>query len=175
MLLLCLGQLRFENGHGQRLRYIQRKNMAIPHASQSAGTGYQVVYIQPCAPTKPHVGMACNGCGVCCLAEPCPLGMLLSKRRKGSCEALRWDPRVSIYRCGAISDALRVTQTALPLGLRWSAPLWALLLRRMARRWIAAGMGCDSALQYSELEQEQYIEKSIEHSIDHSITTAKTP
>lgn len=100
---------------------------------------HQVIHIHPAAPIQPAEGTPCNGCGVCCLAEPCPLGRLISRRRHGACDALRWDETQSLYRCGAISDADSV------LGPRWA---WAApLLRKLARRWIAAGVGCDASLQ----------------------------
>lgn len=72
------------------------------------------------------MGAPCNGCGLCCLAEPCPLGMLLSRRRRGACVALRWSEAEQRYRCGAVAHP------------------W---LGRLARRWIAAGAGCDADLQ----------------------------
>ena len=98
----------------------------------------QVIHIHPAAPAKPATGTPCNGCGVCCLAEPCPLGMLISRKRSGACDALRWDDGLSLYRCGAVTDAADV------LGRRWA---WAApLLRRLARRWIAAGTGCDATI-----------------------------
>lgn len=97
---------------------------------------HQTIHIQPSAPPKPALGAPCNGCGVCCLAEPCPLGQVISRRRRGACDALRWDEDQSIYRCGAISHAAGV------LGPRWAFA--APLLRRLARRWIAAGAGCDA-------------------------------
>ncbi len=100
---------------------------------------HRVVHIHPDAPPQPALGTPCNGCGVCCLAEPCPLGMVISRRRSGACDALRWDDAQALYRCGAISDAAGV------LGPRWH---WAAqLLRRLARRWIAAGIGCDASLR----------------------------
>lgn len=98
----------------------------------------QVIHIQPEAPGKPRLGAPCNGCGVCCLAEPCPLGQLISRRRQGACAALRWSETDRIYRCGAITD----TAGVLGARWRWAAPL----LRRLARRWIAAGVGCDASL-----------------------------
>ena len=94
---------------------------------------HQVIRIHPDAPAKPPMGTACNGCGICCLAEPCPLGVLLSRRRVGPCRALRWDDAAAAYRCGAVTDARAV----LP---GWPAS-W---VRRLALRWIAAGRGCDS-------------------------------
>ena len=63
---------------------------------------HRVIHIEPGAPTKPREGEACNGCGVCCLSDPCPLGALLSKSRTGACHAVQWDAAASIYRCGAL-------------------------------------------------------------------------
>lgn len=101
----------------------------------------RVIQVHVLAPAKPALGQACNGCGVCCLVEPCPLGQLISRRRQGACDALRWDDAQRLYRCGAISDAPGV------LGPRWG---WAApMLRRLARRWIAAGIGCDASLDAS--------------------------
>jgi hypothetical protein len=84
-----------------------------------------IIRIEPSAPAKPPEGAACNGCGVCCLSEPCPLGMVLSRKRSGACVALRWDALEHRYYCGAVQGP------------------WAFL----ARRWISAGTGCDSTLQ----------------------------
>jgi hypothetical protein len=84
----------------------------------------QVIHIHPESPPKPALGATCNGCGVCCLAEPCPLGMLLSRKRTGACVALRWSDVDLRYRCGAVDGP------------------WGFL----ARRWISAGTGCDSTL-----------------------------
>lgn len=78
------------------------------------------------APAKPPVGARCNGCGVCCLAEPCPLGMLASLRTRGACRVVRWDG--SRYRCGLL-DGRRP---------------W---LHRLVRRWVGAGRGCDSSAE----------------------------
>lgn len=96
----------------------------------------QYIRIHPAAPPKPAVGDTCNGCGVCCLAEPCPLGVVVSGRRQGACRALRWDEAARRYRCGMVTDARRV----LP------GPLKALsgVAQRLALRLIASGAGCDS-------------------------------
>lgn len=88
-------------------------------------TQHQTIRIHPAAPSKPVEGAACNGCGLCCLVEPCPLGMVLSRKRTGACVALRWSDGDQRYRCGAVDGP------------------WGFL----ARRWIAAGSGCDSSLQ----------------------------
>ena len=95
----------------------------------------RVILLQPAAPPKPQPGTACNGCGVCCAAQPCPLGALLSRRRTGACLALQWEADQGRYRCGVLADPGRWLP-ALPQ--RWA--------RALAARWIAAGQGCDSDL-----------------------------
>lgn len=86
---------------------------------------HRVILLHADAPPKPAVGEACNGCGVCCAAEPCPLGMLLSRRLRGACSALQWDETGQRYRCGAFGGRLPKA---------WVA------------RWIGAGRGCDCTL-----------------------------
>jgi len=106
-----------------------------------------IIRIQPQAPVKPPEGAACNGCGVCCLVEPCPLGVVLSRQRRGACSALRWQEASHQYRCGAIVNPQETLERSLPRALRWLARPTAPLLRRLALRWIAAGAGCDSSLE----------------------------
>lgn len=100
---------------------------------------YQVIHLHVLAPAKPAVGRPCNGCGVCCASEPCPIGMLVSHRRQGACAALAWHEDARMYRCGMIEKPA----AHLPAALRWSAPLVA----RLARRFVAAGIGCDSSVE----------------------------
>jgi hypothetical protein len=107
----------------------------------------QIIYIQPSAPTKPPFGAACNGCGVCCLIAPCPLGMVLSRKRRGACVALRWNEQSHQYRCGAITAPREVAAQTLPTGLGLLAPALAWALSRVAKRWISAGTGCDSDVE----------------------------
>jgi hypothetical protein len=103
--------------------------------------------MEPAAPLKPLEGQPCNGCGVCCLTEPCPLGVLLTGRRTGACNALRWDAEAGLYRCGALSEPQAVLALRLPTVLRGVSPLLARGLPRLARRWISAGSGCDCSLE----------------------------
>jgi hypothetical protein len=95
----------------------------------------RVIFLRAEAPAKPPQGATCNGCGVCCAAAPCPLGMLLSRRRRGRCRALAWHAEQAGYRCGVITSPQRWLP-ALPQ--RWA--------RALAHRWIAASQGCDSTL-----------------------------
>ena len=99
----------------------------------------RVIHLQVAAPAMPQPGQACNGCGVCCALEPCPLGMVVSLRRRGSCVALAWDDALGLYRCNMVA-APQAVWPALPA--RWST-----LVSRLARRWISAASGCDAGLQ----------------------------
>jgi len=96
----------------------------------------RIIHIAPQAPRKPLLGQPCNGCGICCIAEPCPLGMVLSGRRTGPCVALRWDATAQRYDCGAVP-----AQSSARADLSW----WQRLRRRLVLRWIGAGVGCDCA------------------------------
>ncbi|PIF27397.1 hypothetical protein CLU88_2289 [Acidovorax sp. 56] len=107
-----------------------------PHPSPPSG---QVVWLHPAAPPKPAEGAPCNGCGLCCLAEPCPLGVLVSRRRHGACVALRWSDADQRYWCGMVADPASVTG--------WRHPWVVRGLSRLAWRWIASGVGCDAQLQ----------------------------
>lgn len=143
-----------------------------PEARQEGqGPREHVVFWHGDAPAQPAMGQPCNGCGLCCLAEPCPLGMLVSGRRHGACVALRWlpgadtsgtsdtaggadadgaldGPEASVvarpaagrqagrYVCGMVAD---------PAGVTGWRNRWLLRgFARLARRWIAAGQGCDA-------------------------------
>ena len=108
---------------------------------------HTLIHIHPEAPGKPLAGAPCNGCGVCCLVEPCPLGVLLSRSRRGACQALRWNAEHARYQCGAVVAPADVVQRALPAGWGVFLPVLVPLLPRVAMRWIAAGQGCDSTLE----------------------------
>lgn len=85
------------------------------------------------APEKPRWGAPCNGCGVCCAAWPCPLSRFSLGHRAGPCPALVWGE--ARYHCGLVLAPRRYW--------RW-LPAWGeSFARRLIRRWIAAGRGCD--------------------------------
>ncbi len=75
------------------------------------------------------------------------MGILVSRKRVGACNAVLWDATLSQYRCGAMVAPSEVLKASLPRGLRWSARLLAPMLQRLALRWIAVGIGCDSTLE----------------------------
>lgn len=99
----------------------------------------RVITLHAAAPPKPAWGAPCNGCGLCCLSEPCPVGILVTLRRHGACRALAWDDPSGRYLCGVLAGR----RERLP---GWLRP-WAGWLQRRARRLIAAGIGCDCDLE----------------------------
>lgn len=98
---------------------------------------YQTIHLHRHAPRKPAPGAACTGCGVCCASEPCPLGILVSRRRHGRCAALVWTAADARYHCGLIAEPGRFT----PLKSAWVHRL----VRAVALRFIATGIGCDAS------------------------------
>ncbi len=98
-------------------------------------SGQLDIVLQLAAPPKPAVGAPCNGCGVCCSIAPCPLSRGLLGHRTGACPALVWQEDVQRYVCGLV--------VAPAEHLRWLPQRLTTLGRFLARRWIAAGTGCD--------------------------------
>lgn len=101
--------------------------------------GPVAITLYAAAPDKPPDGTACNGCGACCAAAPCPLSRVLLGHRGGACPALAWSGADNRYYCGL------VTQPRKSLG--WLPGPLAPPFARLARRWIAAGRGCDFAAE----------------------------
>jgi hypothetical protein len=107
-----------------------------PDGQTAVVANHRVILLHPAAPAQPRPGEPCNGCGTCCAAEPCPLGMLLSRRRHGACAALAWSDAEGRYHCGVLAQPKR-----------WLPLLPAAWGHALARRWIAAGIGCDATLE----------------------------
>lgn len=104
--------------------------------------GHRIIHVHPDAPPKPALGAACNGCGLCCLTEPCPVGMVLSRRRQGACIALRWIEPQQRYACAALVWR----------GSNWLTRLLERPLRVWMARMIAAGSGCDADFEAQALD-----------------------
>lgn len=71
--------------------------------------------------------------------------MLVSRKRRGACTALRWDDADRRYRCGLLATPQPargegVAGAVTPSG---AVRVWQRLRLRWLRRWIAAGIGCD--------------------------------
>ncbi|MFZ6675582.1 hypothetical protein [Undibacterium sp. Xuan67W] len=118
----------------------------------------QTIWLHPAAPAKPAPGQACNGCGVCCAAEPCPVARIWLRQRHDACRALQWSDDHQRYRCGLLlSPAMYLRwMTYLPSFLpsfvrsvaeRLAQNFLQRLLQRLFRRWIALGIGCDSDVE----------------------------
>lgn len=94
-----------------------------------------IIHLHRAAPAKPAPGAPCNGCGVCCALETCPLARLRFLRRDGPCPALTWHEgegqSEARYHCGLLAEPTR-----------W-LPMPAGLAQRLVGRWISAGSGCD--------------------------------
>lgn len=105
----------------------------------------QTIFLDRRSPAKPALGAPCNGCGVCCTAEPCPLGQLRFLRRCGPCPALVWQTAAGRYTCGLVAEPRRWLP-GLP------ARLYPALGRWLGRR-IAAGRGCDSDAEVADVAE----------------------
>jgi len=103
------------------------------------GRVQRVIHLHLDAPAKPAPRLPCNGCGVCCASEPCPIGALVSRRIDGACDALEWSDDEERYRCGLVAQP----REHLPRTLAFAAP-W---IARQALRMISAGSGCDCTLE----------------------------
>jgi hypothetical protein len=93
------------------------------------------IVLHAAAPPKPTFGAACNGCGACCAAEPCPVSRYLLGHRAGSCPARTWRELEGRYFCGMVA--------APATHLRWLPWRLQTAFGRLCQRWIAAGSGCD--------------------------------
>jgi hypothetical protein len=102
----------------------------------------QIIRLHQQAPNKPEYGTKCNGCGVCCAAEPCPVAHLLLWQFSGACKALQWQETEQRYQCGMVVEPkkyLRKLPKALsPFISRWCA------------KRIALDIGCDSKVEFEE-------------------------
>lgn len=97
------------------------------------------IAIHRTAPPKPARDAACNGCGVCCAALPCPVSRLLLGHRRGTCPALYWQEDAGRYACGMV-----LTPESY---LHWLPARCSAFAGRRFRRWIAAGSGCDADIE----------------------------
>ncbi|HEY3299523.1 MAG TPA: hypothetical protein VGJ90_02030 [Methylophilaceae bacterium] len=99
-------------------------------------TKYQTITIHALAPEKPLVGQTCNGCGVCCALEPCPVSLLLLWPHQPSCRALTWDDTKQRYLCGMVVAPSKHLKIIPHFANKIAAKLF--------KRWIAADQKCDS-------------------------------
>ena|ERR1035437_4076773 len=104
----------------------------------------QIIELHPLAPRKPDYAARCNGCGVCCAAEPCPVAYLFLFQFKGRCRALLWQNDTGRYVCGMVIGPDQYV-SVIPKRLR----------ERMGRFFasrIAADCGCDFAAEVADTQ-----------------------
>lgn len=87
---------------------------------------------------KPPHGSPCNGCGQCCMDEPCPLGAAVFRKATGSCPALE-KADGDKWACGLVVHPERY------------APVQTMIVGRSALGnaasvLVGAGIGCDAQL-----------------------------
>lgn len=98
----------------------------------------QTIQLHRAAPAKPAEGQPCNGCGVCCALETCPVARLRFRQARGPCPALEWSATGNCYRCGLLVRPRHY--------LKW-LPASEAVARRLFARWISAGNGCDCSAE----------------------------
>jgi hypothetical protein len=85
------------------------------------------------APEKPAEGQPCNGCGMCCAAQPCLIAQEFIGATEGPCPAMVFED--GRFWCG-------MTRTP---GAYMGQPGWAdEMLGRMFAEALGIGIGCDS-------------------------------
>lgn len=95
----------------------------------------KIIHLHRQAPDKPTEGQTCNGCGVCCALETCPIARLLFSRQVGPCPALTWSVADTRYQCGLLISPGKF--------LSWLPKTAEKIAGRLFARSIAAGKGCD--------------------------------
>ena len=104
----------------------------------------QIIKIHAQAPAKPALGKPCNGCGVCCVAEPCPVSLALLWPHTAPCKALLWNDESKHYRCGMVVEPSRF--------VKWLPTRMDKITSKVFKRWIAAGTLCDSEVEVDSIE-----------------------
>lgn len=85
-------------------------------------------------PDYPGYGEKCNGCGQCCLDQPCPVSRNLLLWSDGRCTALVLDK--GIYRCGMMTTPDKFSQYIPRRGRNQAA--------ENVREMLGAGVRCDT-------------------------------
>lgn len=90
---------------------------------------------------KPPYGSPCNGCGVCCQNEICPLGQIAFPHAQAPCPAL--EKQADRYVCGLVASP----QTYAPI----RASVYGVeALREAAAIGVGADIGCDTRMMPDE-------------------------
>jgi hypothetical protein len=107
---------------------------------------------------KPTMGQPCNGCGACCIAEVCDLGLELGD--SVNCKALIHSTEGSFH-CGMVADPYRFMSEA-------DLVTWKAIddigqghqgedgLKKLHAELLGAGRGCDS----EDEAMQEYVEEA---------------
>ncbi|CAG7857722.1 hypothetical protein MCAMS1_02654 [biofilm metagenome] len=102
----------------------------------------QTIILHQQAPDKPDYAAKCNGCGVCCAAEPCPVAHLLLWQFRGACKAWQWQKDKRRYQCGMVVEPKKYLRF-LPEALTSFISKWCAVR-------IALDIGCDSKVEFEK-------------------------
>ncbi len=102
----------------------------------------QPIELHALSPSKPPLGQPCNGCGVCCAAEPCPVAVVFLFQRTERCRALTWQDETQRYICGMVAAPHRYSL--------FVPKLLSKVMGRIFLRRIASGIGCDSEIELED-------------------------
>lgn len=104
---------------------------------------FRTVELHPLAPDKPDYGARCNGCGLCCAFEPCPVARIFLLQSSRKCRALLWQDDAGSYVCGMVVCPDRYVRM---IPRRWRECSGKFFASR-----IAAGTGCDFAAEMDDM------------------------
>jgi len=96
-------------------------------------------------PSKPKSGSSCNGCGVCCIAETCAVGLEAFGLSHQVCPALYWEE--NRFYCGLMTRPFEYIQPEMD-GSYLSKAIHGFgeeLSASYYQDLIGAAKGCDSA------------------------------
>src|ERR1043165_2494420 len=97
------------------------------------GKGSRHIGIKPGPPRKPPEGDACNGCGLCCAVQLCPIVIELLPDAQAPCPAMEFNGER--FWCGLIRRPSRYLGTPLQSDR---------VIGPMAGVELAIGQGCDA-------------------------------
>lgn len=90
-------------------------------------------------PQKPPYGSPCNGCGVCCEEELCPIAHRIFGRWEGPCEILE-DAGDGRRVCGLLAHPERHVPALVEL-------VGAEIMRETTEALLGVGVGCDAQME----------------------------
>lgn len=100
-------------------------------------------------PLKPKEGDACNGCGLCCIAERCSFSELMFGDKPEPCPALVWGDFPTRAYCGLVVEPDQYVDRAISVGLLPSKIEGVILdgtaLSMFVELMLGVGRGCDAS------------------------------